>query len=252
MMRHVKHISSPCLSLLTWRLDPLRHLFRIFPKTEQRFRSLIRAAELEKGFKAPEFQFKKGRVLILKYLLENTNGLDKNQIGHLADAVLIRRDLQSVLGLLKIAGKKDKGSTSGGSVNSAKELRKVTFGTAKRSEPTREEAMWREANNFATSVSDTRFLSELNVARVHECLRDAIAEVEETAFACLRNKVESLVDGIGQQILTIQKAECEKQVQREVTSEEEKELGVLRSGFVHQIEDLTRDRSRSYVHSTPE
>jgi hypothetical protein len=252
MMSHVKHISSPCISLLTWRLDPLHHLFRIYPKTERKFRNITRAANLEKVFTSPEFQFKKERVLILMYLLENTNGLDKNQIGHLADAVLIRRNLQTVLGLLKIAGKKDKGSTSGGSVNSAKELRKITFGTAKRSEPTREEAMWREANNFATSVSDTRFLSELNAARVHQCLRDAVAEVEETAFACLRNQVESLVDGIGQQIFTIQKAECERQIQRDVTSGEEKELGVLRSRFVHQIEDLTRDRSRSYVHSIPE
>jgi len=105
--------------------------------------------------------------------------------------------------------------------------------------------MLREANNFATSVSDTRFLSLLNAARVHECLRDAVADAEETACACLRNQVESLVDGIGQQIFTIQKAECEKQIQREVTSGGEKELGVLRSEFVHQIEDLTRDRSRS-------
>ena len=195
-----------------------------------------------------DFQFKKGRILVLYHLLENINGLDSSQVRTLADAVLIHRNNQAILGLLKVAEKDDKGSTSGGYFNAAKERVKNSLGIGKGSKSTREETMWREANNFATSVSDTRFLSELNTARVHECLRGAVAEVEETAFACLRNQVDSLVDGIGQQIFTTQKAECEKQIQREVTSGEEKELGVLRSGFVHQIEDLTRDRSRSYVH----
>ena len=173
----------------------------------------------------------------------------------MADAVLIHRDNQTILGLLKVAGnlKEDRGSTSGGyfsSLAAAKERMKTTFGMGKGSKPTREEAMWKEASNFATSVSDARFLAELNATRVHECLRDAVAEAEETAFACLRNQVESLVDGIGQQIINNQKAECEKQIQREVASGEEKEFEVLRSEFVQLIENLTRDRSRSYVHSS--
>lgn len=163
----------------------------------------------------------------------------------MADAV-IHRDNQTILRLLKVAWKEDKGSASG----SYMERVKTSLGIG--SKPTREEAMWREANKFATSVSDSRFLSELNAVPVHECLRDAAAEAKETAFACLRNQVESLVDGIGQQIFTIQKAECEKQIQREVASGEEKELRVLRFEFIHQIEDLTQDRSRSYVHSSLE
>lgn len=252
MMRHVKHISSPCISLLTWRLDPLHHLFRISPKTEQKFRSIIRAANLEKGIKAPEFQFKKERILVVKYLLESTNGLDRNQIRDLADAVFVRRDLQSVLGLLKIAGKEDKGSTSGGYVTAAKERLKITFGMAKGSKSTREEAMWREANNFAASVSDSRFLLQLHAAPVDECLHDATVETEETAYAYLRNLIESLVDGIGKQIFSIQKEECDKQILRDVTSGEDKELGILRSEFVHHIEDSTREHCRSYVHNSLE
>jgi hypothetical protein len=253
MMRHVNHISSssPCISLLTWRLDPLDHLFRIYPKTEQKFRQILRAANLEKGIKAPEFQFKKERILILKYLLENTNGLDRDQIRNLADAVLIRRDLQSVLGLLKTAGKEDKGSTSGGYFNlsAAKERIKTTFGTGKGSKPTREEAMWREANNFAASVSDSRFLLQLHA---NECLHDATVEAEETAYAYLKTLIESLVDGIGRQIFLIQKEECDRQILRDVTSGEDKDLGILRSGFVHHIEDLTREHCRSYVHNSLE
>jgi len=75
-----------------------------------------------------------------------------------------------------------------------------------------------------------------------------VAEVAETAYACLTTAVESLVSSTGQQILSTQKEECDKQIQREVGHAEVKELGILRSDFVRQIEDLTRQRSRSYVH----
>jgi len=251
MMGQVKHISSPCISLLTWCLDPLHDLFRIVPKTEQKFRNIIRAANLEKGIKAPEFQFKKERILILKYLLENTDDLDRDQIRNLADAVLIPHDFQSVLRLLKIAGKEDKGS--GGFLDTAKDrIRIITFGMARGSKPTREEAVWREANNFAASVSDSRFLLQLHAAPVNECLHDATVEAEETAYTYLRNRIESLVDGIGKQIFSIQKEECNKQILRDVTSGEDKELGILRSEFVHHIEDSTREHCRSYVHNSLE
>jgi hypothetical protein len=246
-----KHISSLCISLLTWRLDPLHHLFRISPKTEQKFRNIIRTANLEKGIKAPEFQLKKERILILKYLLENTNGLERDQIRNLADAVLIRRDLQSVLGLLKIAGKEDKGS--GGFFDAAKDrIRIITFGMARGSKSTREEDMWREAINAAASVSDSRFLSQLHAAPVHECLHDATIEAEEAAYAYLRNRIKSLVDGIGKQIFSIQTEDCDRQILRDVTSGEDKELGILRSEFVHHIEDSSREHCRSYVHNSLE
>ena len=217
---------------------------------EQKFRQLIRAANLEKGIKASEFRFKKERILILKYLLENTNGLDRDQIRSLADAVLIRRDLQSVLGLLKAAGREDKGSTSGSYIDAAKKHLKITFGMAKSSKPTREEAMWREANNSAASVSDSRFLAELHAAPVNEYLHGATVEAQETAYSYLRDLTKSLVDGISREVFLIQKEVCDKQMQREVASAEDTELDVLRSKFVHRIEDLTREHCRSYVHNS--
>ena len=235
--------------MLTWRLDPLHHLFRISPKTEQKFRSIIRAANLEKGIKAPEFQFKKERILILKYLLENINGLNRDQIRNLADTVLIRRDLQSVLGLLEITGKEYKGSV--GFFDVARD-RFSNLGTSKQFGPTRKEAMWREAKNAAASVLDSRFLLQLHAAPVNKCLHDAAVEAEEIANAYLRNEIESLVDNIGKQIFSIQKDECDRQILRDVTSGEDKELGILRSEFVHHIEDSTREHCRSYVHNNLE
>jgi hypothetical protein len=40
----------------------------------------------------------------------------------------------------------------------------------------------------------------------------------------------------------------DRQMQRELTSAEDKELGILRSEFVRQVENMSRERSRSYVH----
>ena len=192
------------------------------------------------------------------------NGLDKGQIRSLADAVLIRRDKRAPLDLLKSFVKGDKSGASGGLLNSAKERLKnslgigdegssgpwriVSWGGSKSTKLTKEETLWRGANHFASTVSDSDFLARLKTAALDECLRDAIAEAEEAAHVCLTTMVESLVSSIGQQILSMQKGECDKQIQREVGSAEERELGILRSDFVRQIEDLTRQRSRSYVH----
>jgi hypothetical protein len=251
MMRHVKHIYCPRTPVLTWRLDPLHDLFRVLPKTEETFWSIIRTADLEYGLKHKkfqDFQDKKERILIFSYLLENTSGLNRGQIRTLADAVLIRRDAQVVLGLLKFARKEDKGSTSGRFFSAAAEG--FVKNTLRIGESPNQamEALWKEANNFASSVSESDFLSYLNTTPVDECLYDAVVEAKETAFAFFGKLIESLVDGIGQQIFSIQKEECDKQIQREITSEEDKELGIIRSEFVHQVEDLSRKRSRSYVH----
>jgi hypothetical protein len=225
--------------MLTRHLDLLHDLFRIYPKTEQTFRGNIRAANLEKGIKGTEFQFKKERILIFYYLLEKTDGLSRAQIRTLADAVLFKhRDKQAVLELLKVARKEDEGYIKGF-------VKSIT----RSSKPSKEEVMWRDANKFASTVSDSRFLLQLSMAPVDEYLHDVTADTEETAYVFLRKLIVSLVDGIGQQIFSIQKAECDKQIERETNTEQDKELGILRSELVHQVEDLSRERSRSYVYS---
>jgi len=254
--------------VLTCHLDPLQDVFRTYPKAEQIFRDNIRAANLGKGIRASEFQIQKERILILHYLLMNINGLDRDQTQSLADAVLIRRDRRAILDLLKCLVNADKSGASNGLLNSAKENLKTPFGMSdegsggsrrilwgsKSTKLMREETLWREANNFASSVSDSDFLTQLKTAVLDECLCDATAKAEEAAYVCLTTAVKSLVSGIGQQILSVRKGECDKQIQREVGNaeeREERELRILRSDFVRQIEDLTRKRSRSYVHHIP-
>ncbi|KAH8977868.1 hypothetical protein EDB86DRAFT_3091364 [Lactarius hatsudake] len=211
----------------------LQDLFSIYPKAAQTFQGSIRAANLDKGIKSTDFQFKKERLLILYYLLENYEGLSTSQTRSLGDAVLVGRDKQKTLGLLKSFAKEEQGgwfSVPGGN---------------KKSPLSKEEAMWRAANNYATSISDSRLLSHIKDIPASDYLHDAAVECEETAYDCLTTQLESLVSGISQQILSTQNDECDRQVQQEVKSEAEKELKVSRAEFVQQIEDLCRERSRS-------
>ena len=185
----------------------------------------------------------------------------------MTNAVLDRRDPRTVLGLLKDFGMRDN-EDAGGRIWKAPEERrssvvltrrvKTTFETtlwfgdeggtgSKSSKLTKEETMWRDANKSASLVSDSRFLSQLKDMATHECLRNATVEAEEAAYAYLPTVVETLVGGIGQQILVSQKQECDKQIDREITSEGDREFGALRSEFVRLIEDLSRERTSSYV-----
>jgi hypothetical protein len=235
-------------SVLTNHLDPLQDLFHLYPKVRRKFRAKIRSAKLDQGIiTAAVFQSKKERILILDYLLVNTSALDRNQIQALADAVLIHRNIQTIMQLLNVAAKGDKRSAGGGLSYSTREQSSSSAGKCSK---ITKESLWRGANNYALSVPDHVFLTRLKTDSFDECLRDITADAEETAYACLTKLTESLVAGIGQQILSILKEECDKQIKRDISSQEDRELGILRASFVSQIADLTRQHSKSYVHSS--
>ena len=200
----------------------------------------MRAANLDKGIKGTDFQSKKERTLILYYLLNNQKDLKEDQIRSLANAILVKKDKQKALGFLKSFTKEDKRwysvswSVGGGKPQVSKE-----------------EEMWRNALTAASKVSDSVFLSNLKTKiqsiTAGDLARDIVALCEEAAYECLATQLDSLALGISQQILSTQKEELNRQVQRELKSEEDKELKASRTEFVRKIEDLCRDRSRSYV-----
>jgi hypothetical protein len=166
-----------------------------------------------------------------------------------------------VLGLLKGFGTRDNEDASGSIWKAAKEVKERVTTTLKTtlrlsdeggrgnksSKLTKEETMWRDANSSASLPSDSRFLSQLKDMATHECLRGATVEAEEAAYAYLPTVIETLVGGIGKQIFVAQKQECDKQIDRKITSEGNREFGTLRSDFVRLIEDLSRERTSSYV-----
>ncbi|KAI9460718.1 hypothetical protein F5148DRAFT_1377366 [Russula earlei] len=227
--------------------DPLQDLFRIFPDTKKVFRNYMRTA-LGNDIKDSAFQSKKIRMVILYRLLDNFEGLDASQICDLANAVLLRRSKETIFKLLKDFGQGDKGGNSSRIwqvAKAAKDRVKNAVGMGEGSKLTDEETMWKNANKYGSSLSDSDFLKQLRSNNVGEFLPDFIADVEETACACLKTQIDALVTGVGSQIFQSQQGACNGQLQREVSSTRDKELGHLRSEFVRRAEDLSRERTGS-------
>ncbi|KAI0295672.1 hypothetical protein B0F90DRAFT_1820352 [Multifurca ochricompacta] len=109
----------------------------------------------------------------------------------------------------------------------------------------RVEVVWNEANEDASLVSDQDFLLRCNATGADDYLHDAAIDIEKTAHTCFTTLINSLVSEINQQILSTHKDECNEKVQRAFQSTIDKELESLRSNFVRQIEDLSRERSTS-------
>lgn len=211
--------------VLIQRIDALQDLFSIYPKAELIFRHSIRAANLDKGI-GTDFQLKKERMLRLLYLLASYNDLTTHQFRSLCNAVLVVSDKRKTLEFLK-------------SVAIATN-KKVTHS---------EEVMWEDCDNYSTSMSDLRFLSYVKTIPAADLLHAAAVECEETAYDCLTTQLDSLVHETSVQIVSIQEEEYDKQVQLEAKNEEEKgrELKDCRIKLIRQVEDLSRERSRSYV-----
>jgi hypothetical protein len=213
----------------------LHDLFSVYPDAESAFLGSIHAANLDKGIsgRGTVFHFRKERLLILLHLLKTYTDLDMKQSISLRDAVLDNKDNQNALKLLKSFSKGEK--TKWYSV----------FWKGRDVVLTKEDAMWRNANGYASSISDARFLSYLKTIPDANFLHNASVKCEESAYTDLRTQLDSLVSGISQTIFSIQEEKCNCQLKTEIKNEEEKELKVSRVEFVRKIEDLSRERSKS-------
>ena len=223
-------------AILTRSIGTLDDVFSIYPTAEPTFLDAMSDANFDNGIKGPDFHFRKERLLILLHLLKSYPNLSAPQTLSLRDAILGNKDNQKALKLLRSFAK---GKTTWRSV----------FWKGKENVLPNEEAIWRDANNYASSLSDSRFLSYVKTFPDDNYLHDAAVKCEEAAYTCLRTQLGSLVSGISQKILSIQKEECNKQVKCEVKNEEEKELKVSRAEFVRKVEDLCRERPNSSPNS---
>ena len=198
----------------------------------------IRDADIGSYLTVPEFQFKKKRIIFLRLLNSGSHGmkgLNTDQTLHVADAVLQQQDERSTLAVLETVARDDKGI-----ISRIKSFFRSSTG---------EEGLWQSASKSASSISqaDSQFLSELRTIPVDHYLHEAAIDVEGTAYALLTKQVDNLVSVISQQILSTQKRECDKRVQREVDVEESREVQIPWSNFVRQVKDVSTQRSTSYV-----
>jgi hypothetical protein len=224
------NLTSP--TILTRSIDTLDVLFSVHPKAESTFLDVISEANMDNGIKGPEFHSKKERLLILLHLLEKYPNLNRQQTVSLRDAVLNNRDNQKAMKLLKSWAK---GKISWKSV----------FWRGEKVVLPNEEAMWRDANEYATSLSDSSFLAYVQTFPSDNFFHDAAVDCEKAAYTCLRTLLGSLVSKISDKIFSIQEEERNTRVSHEVKDDEEKELKASRIEFFRKIEELSRERSKS-------
>jgi hypothetical protein len=218
----------PSIVILTWSIGTLQELFSIYPEAKARFRGSIGTAQLNKCIKGADFQVKKERFLIYAYLLKNYADLKAREHRSFRNAVFVNRDKRKTLELLKTFSK-------------GKGLKITPL-----NEESREEAMWRDSHDYATSISDRSFLSYLNTILATNFLHATAAECEKSAYDCFTTQIDSLVSEISAQIHSIHREEGIKQMQC-VKNAEERELETSRATFVQNIADFCRERSRSYA-----
>ena len=206
----------------------LQDLLLIYPKVASMFQGSKHAANCIEG---ADFQCKKERFLMVPYISQRCK-LKGRQIRLLKDAVYVG-DKQKALGLLRnLPGKES--------------WFPLLQGGGQKSVLSKEEAMWDAAASYATSVSDSRFLSYLKTLPTSNFLSADISECEETAYTCLTTQLDSMVSGVSEHILSTHREECPQMIQRG-EPEEEKDLETSRAKFVQRISDSCREHSRSYV-----
>ena len=219
-------------TILTLSIGTLDDVFAVYPTAETTFLDAMSDANFDSGVKGPDFHFRKERLMMLLHLLKSYPKLNSQQTLSLRDAVLNNKDNQKALKLLR-------------SFANWKISWRAVFWKGKEAVLPNEEAIWREASNYASSLTDSRFLSYVKTFPDANYLHNAAVKCEEAAYTCLRAQLDSLVTKISQKILLIQEEECNKQVTLEVKNDEEKELKVSRVKFIQKVEDLCRERPNS-------
>ena len=218
-------------------LDLLGGLFILYSTMEQALKNAIRDADIESSLAVPTFQFKKQRIELLRHLHSDsrrTTGVSTDLIRHVADAVLRQQDERGILMVLENFEMDERSIKS----------RMKSFLRSS----TEEEELWLASGKRASSLSDSEFLSGLRTIPVDHYLHEAAIDIEEAAYAILARQVYNLTAGVVREtILSTQKNECCKQIQRENEIKEDEELKVLWSNFVRQVKDVSTQSSTLYV-----
>ena len=233
-------VRSPALLVIGFSftdLDLLGRLFTLYSTMERALKDAIRDADIKSSLTAPDFQFKKKRVQLLRLLRSGsgrTVGASADLTQHVADDVLSQRDERGVLTVLETIAMDERGTLS----RMKGFLRSLTG----------EEDLWKAASKRASSLSDSDFLSDLRTIPIDNYLHEAAVDAEDAAYAIFARQVDYLVAGVAREtILSTQKKQCDKQIQREKEIKEDEELKIWWSNFVRQVKVVSTQRSTSYV-----
>ena len=224
--------TEPTILLEPTRADDLRQLYREFNGIYKRF---VDAASFD-NVKGHEFKLLKERLIAVRHLLEKHPEGGPGKRAELIQAVLSEDNLQRAQ---QIFPKSDKNNQSGKSSS----LWSTVTGFFSGSKETDEESLRTEVKKLTSSVSDSRFLLQLKDVDDKD-LESAIQVVVDLACSQLSSSIDAAVKKMTHAVLRMQEDECKRHMQREMETEERKELDGQLAYFIHSInEDSTRRRT---------
>lgn len=186
--------------------------------------------------KEPEFKSLKERLIGVRHLLEKHPEIGPGKRAELIQAVLSEDNLQRVQ---QIFPKSDKNIQSGKT-----SLWSTLTGFFSGSKETSEESLRTDLKKMTSSVSDSDFLLQLK--GVDDKDQEAAIQMA-FALACnqLTSSIDTAVKKMTHAVLRMQEDKCKKQMQREMETEERKELGSKLADFIRAINEVSARRKIS-------
>jgi hypothetical protein len=108
-----------------------------------------------------------------------------------------------------------------------------------------------QARSRAINTSDPEFLLHLKDVLVDDdTVKTAVADTKNFAQSYLNITISKLLKKLVHNALHVQQEECTKHLQRDASSQTEKDIHRLRMELIRKIEELSLSESNSYVVST--
>jgi DNA polymerase III delta prime subunit len=219
--------------LETTRIDDLRHVYRDFIGIYERH---VDDAKFE-VIKGHEFKSLKERLITVRHLLQKHPEAGPGKRTELIHAVLSEDNLRRAQ---QIFPKSDKNNQSGKTLS----LLSTITGFFAGSKETDEESLRTEVKKKTSSVSDSDFLLQLKGVDDKD-LEAAIQVAVDLACNQLSSSIDTAVKKMTHAVLRMQEDECKKSMQREIETEERKELSGRLADFIHTINEVSARRRTS-------
>jgi hypothetical protein len=227
--------TEPTFLLEPTRVDDLRQLYRDFNWIYKRHVDDARFDVI----KGHEFKSLKERLIAVRHLLEKHPEVGPGKRAELIQAVLSEDNLQRAQ---QIFPKSDKNNLSG--KTSSPSWWSTFTGFFSGSKETDEEMLRADVKKITSSISNSDFLLQLEGVDDKD-LEAAIRVAVDLACSQLSSSIDTTVKKMTHAVLRMQEDECKRSMQREIETEERKELGGKLSDFIHAINEVSARRRTS-------
>lgn len=219
--------------------EQLSNITALYPKIDDLLQKSIRDAKLA-NIKARDFRSNKDRLILIYFLLKQRKDLDLTKRRELIQFILVQNDLQAVRDIIgsskqDVQSNKSKAQAVWSAIKGM-----FTDGDLPLPKPVQ------EALSIASETSDPEFLLRLQDELVDdETLNSAVIDTKNMAQRHFEAAIPKLLKKVVHGALHIQQEDCVKQIQREASSQLEKDIEYFRRDFIRAIEERSESESKS-------